>query len=715
MSKCVPRAVALFFVVSLAVVSRGTCAEAPQVWWSAEPVLPGEFTFIQGDGWDDTLVVAIDSDETGKTRIVPNSSIENNARSLRFLLPKEQLPGVTCCAITTRGGTLRLTLNLPQPWWSQGDQGRSGTPGGWVRIFGRCLAFEGSEPRVQLRNGVERVDAIVTNSCMWSLTARIPQDTRNGPCDVWVHNGTGADDAWSHAGQLRIGENTPSWPESALWLSDYGAAPDDDSDDSIAFRKALEALDKRGGGILAIPRGRFCLTGAFVIPQKVLIKGAGMEFTHLVWKDTDVPPDAFFSNTTGRFGLEDLSLFANNYRKGLHASLPKGSPRTALPIEDIQIRRVRVRFAPLSVAKLSSSQESIRRKEMQKSAVFEIIANNVKLIQCDLAWSQGIGFSLHGCDVVCRGNVLKADGGWCPVGGGTRIICERNDFSGVTTGVARGGQVWFAHNTVSHQYVGFREGFTTDGIFGGVGFLKNAKINGREVTFTADASRAEAAQIPAAIRVIDGKGAGQYRRIITFGDKLLEMEREFDVQPDESSVLWAANALSNQICFDNYFSDNGIGVQLYGAALDCVVAKNTSERSGGFRAWGNEMCWYVQFLDNRIAEGYGLAGPESAGGFSSINAIGPYVRGFQGVTCRGVVMRRNLINNNAAIVLRGAIHDVLVENNEVKHSSRGIVGDLIARQQGVLLQGNTFEDVDLPLEPANAAEHYRILDGEPKR
>lgn len=111
------------------------------------------------------------------------------------------------------------------------------------------------------------------------------------------------------------------------------------------------------------------------------------------------------------------------------------------------------------------------------------------------------------------------------------------------------------------------------------------------------------------------------------------------------------------------------------------------------------MCRHVQFLDNRIARGYGLASPESASGFSSINAIGPYVRSFQSVTCRGVVRRRNQINNNAAIDLRGAIQDVLVENNEVKHSSRGIDSDLIARQQGVLLQGNRFEDVDIPLEP----------------
>ena len=72
---------------------------------------------------------------------------------------------------------------------------------------------------------------------------------------------------------------------------------------------------------------------------------------------------------------------------------------------------------------------------------------------------------------------------------------------------------------------------------------------------------------------------------------------------------------------------------------------------------------------------------------------------FTGTTARGVVMRRNRLENNASILLRAAIHDVLIENNTIRHAAKGIVGDLWQRQSGVLLRGNMFEDVATPYEP----------------
>ena len=41
-------------------------------------------------------------------------------------------------------------------------------------------------------------------------------------------------------------------------------------------------------------------------------------------------------------------------------------------------------------------------------------------------------------------------------------------------------------------------------------------------------------------------------------------------------------------------------------------------------------------------------------------------------------------------------------NNQIQHSAHGIVGDLWQRQSGVLLRGNTFEDVTTEFEPVEA-------------
>jgi hypothetical protein len=686
-------------------------AQQPVVFWSAEPVQPGEMAMLQGIGWDETTVVAVTGDNVEDSLIVTSDSLYVNQRSLRFVIPEHLSPGVRVCTITARSGALTVTLNLPQPWWQQCDNGQRATPGGWVRIFGRCLAFEGTEPAVQFRQNGKAFQAEVSSASMWAITTRIPKAVQLGEHEIWVHNGTGGDSAWVKAGSVTVADNPPPWKNHFVDVTQFGGIPDDEIDDTTAFTRALAVTATNGGGIVMIPRGRFRLSGSLTLPARVLLKGEGMELTHLVWKDTDSPPPAFFESTVGAFGIEDLSMYAHNYLKGVYVHPVKqpGIPAGPSPA-DIRLRRVRVRFTPYSLKDLSASQQESRRKNASQMAVFLIYANNVKMIDCDLAWTTSVGFSLQGEDILCRGNVAHAEGGgWCPVGGGRRIICEGNSYSGITTGVTRGGEVWFANNKIVHQYRGDREGFTTDGPFGGVGFLENVKINGKSITFTAKRPRDEPPHIPGAVRVVDGTGAGQVRSLESFGSTTLVMEREFDVPLDDTSKLWAANSLCRHIVYSNHFSDTSIAVQFFGSALDCIVAENTSARSGGFRAWGNEMCNHVQFLSNTITEGYGTAGREARAGLSSIHADGPWVYGFRGTTTRGIVMRRNVIENNATILLHGSIQDALVENNIIKHSSTGIVAEIITQQDGVLLRNNTFEDVDKPFEPTDAGTIYDVL------
>jgi nitrous oxidase accessory protein NosD len=130
-----------------------------------------------------------------------------------------------------------------------------------------------------------------------------------------------------------------------------------------------------------------------------------------------------------------------------------------------------------------------------------------------------------------------------------------------------------------------------------------------------------------------------------------------------------------------------------------VVANNSSQRSGGFRVKGNWTCNNVMFLGNQILEGYGTIGPEANAGSSSVNVEGPYVDGFKGVTARGFVLRGNQLENASQIFIRGSVHDVLIERNEIRNTRRGIFADQSGRQQGVLVRENAFDNVENPLEP----------------
>lgn len=685
--------------------------QAPVVYWSAEPVLPGQTAMLQGSGWADGDVVAIQQGADDDFQIIPPPDLSINPRSVCFVVPQDLSPGVCTCSVTSRAGTLTWLLNMPQIWWCQADGGQSGTPGGWLRLFGRCLAFEGVAPSVELRRGSDRIAMEVVESLPWALTARLSKSLPHGDYEVWAHNGTGGDTAWRQGPTLTIKQTPPPWKLDAIDLVQYGATPDDQSDDSVAFARALDACKRNGGGTIYLPRGRFRLAGSFQIPARVLLKGAGMTHTHLVWDDTDAPPAAFLTNSTGRFGIEDLSIYAHNYDRGLSVgTMPLAGASAAAYPSDVRLRRVRFRFTPFSVKDLSEAQQAARRKKLTRAVVVAIFADDIKVIDCDFAWTTNIGFSLQGNDILCRRNVAHAEGGgWCPLGGGRRIICEDNDYSGVTTGIVRGAEVWFARNRVRHQYRGDREGFTTDGTFGGVGFLKSFEVKGDSITFKATQDRSEPDRTPAAVRIVAGKGVGQYREIVKFGAREMKLSRPFDVPPDATSVLWAANALSRHIVYGNEFSDTSIGAQFFGGGLDCVIANNTSTRSGGFRAWGNDMCNYVQLVSNVITEGYGTAGQEAFAGISSIHVVGPWIEEFEGTTLRGAVLRGNVIHSNGSIALRGSIHDVLVEGNHISHSSTGIVGDVMEGQDGVILRGNTFEDVDKPMFPESIRTLYKML------
>ena len=691
--------IAILFV-PLAALNAADVSAAPFVFWSAEPVMPGEAAMLQGAGFDKESRIVLQ--RLGANDTTPVRVLDANSRSLRFVLPNDWPPGAVKCRIETNSGVVEHTLNAPQPWWFQADEGRAASPGGWARVCGRCLHMADTA-KLELRREGKSWPLAVKDASTWSLLGEMPKDVPAGGYDLWAHNGAGGEAGWVRVDAIKVEAVDKSWMERVIDVAALGATADDDADDSEALQKALDEVAAKGGGVVRFPRGRFRLAGGFTLPSNVLLRGAGMELTHLVWADTDTPPEAFFTSTTGGLGIEDLSLYASNYQMGMSVKAPKGA---TMP-QNVRIQRVRVRFTALSVKGLKPDAVQARLEALRKAAVWELVADNVQIVDCDLAWTKNIGFSVQGHDILCRGNRAHADeAGWCPVGGGRRAIIERNTFNGVSTGITRGAEMFFAHNTIAHMYHGFREGFTTDGAFGGPGLLKDAQVSGGEIRHAVATTRTEPAHIPAVVRVIDGAGAGQWRRVEKFEKNRLVMDRPFDVPVDSTSQFYAANAMMRHILFANDWSDTGIAAQFYGGALDCVMAGNRSARSGGFRVWGNETAWYVQLLGNQITEGYGTAGPETHAGMSALHVVGPYLTRngirFTGTTARGIVLRGNQLDNNASITLRGAVYDVLVERNTLQHAAQGIVGDLWQRQNGVLLRGNTFADVTCPFVPVEA-------------
>ena len=235
--------------------------------------------------------------------------------------------------------------------------------------------------------------------------------------------------------------------------------------------------------------------------------------------------------------------------------------------------------------------------------------------------------------------------------------------------------------------------------------MKITAINGTEMTAEKPLGRTEGQTTPGAVHILDGTGAGQWRRLVGWSGNKLTIDRPWDVLPDETSVVSASNFMGHFLMIGNSWSDTGIAIQFYMSAVECVMANNTSIRSGGFRVWGRQAgpgpgpCFYNELFGNRILEGYGTEGPELGGESSSFNIVSGYGSAtYRGPMVRGVVLRDNVVDNNAGFALRSSVLDVVLENNVVRDSAYGVAAELASADRAAAT-GNRFERVVQPLPP----------------
>ena len=89
-------------------------------------------------------------------------------------------------------------------------------------------------------------------------------------------------DPWKEASQILGRVRPPVFPRREFNLTDFGAIGDNRSDSTAAFRNAVIACHRAGGGTVVVPKGDF-LTGAIRLKSNVclhLSSGATVRFTH---------------------------------------------------------------------------------------------------------------------------------------------------------------------------------------------------------------------------------------------------------------------------------------------------------------------------------------------------------------------------------------------------------------------------------------------------
>ena len=685
----------------------------PALFWYSDPVKPGEIALLQGDQISDQCRVDFlrlgDGDAgaaqappagPGGTGVSPVqiAPLQASITSVKFEIPPKLKEGIYATRLTSaNGSTGWVYLNSPNIWWQQGDWGAEASPGGWLRVFGRCLSF-GDKAKLVLRApGKAPVSLKLTRQECWSLSADLPANLPAAEYEVWVHNGYSGAAGWRSAGTTRVAAHEPFWKTDRFDITAYGAIPDDERDDTVALRQALAAAAANGGGIVYVPRGRFTLTGGLSLPKHVLLQGAGENLALLEWQDMAQPPDALIAGLDN-FSVQDLSLYAINHRVGISAAdAAHGGGQGNLWLRHVRMRLNRSLNVPADVA--------AQRQTTAAGPALQVGGANLQITDCDI-YGDGEGLFLDAGpnSVVARNQVYTPSGGWSYGGGAPNLIFEDNYFFGATVNEG-GDHEYCARNRVQHEYRGYREMMVTD-TGGGTYVGKVASCSGTQVVL-ADKIDWHNRH---GFTILSGTGTGQWRRIEKVEGQILTLDRPLDVPPDENSVVAVTSLLCQVLWVDNDTQDGADAVCLYGVAYDCVVAGNTCARSTGYEVLGFNYngpapCLYVQVLNNEITQGSGMKGPGSGDGFTWLRVrsgdtaqVPGTTFGYKGPMVRGTVVRGNVLRSNGNIAIVGSPADTVIDHNTVREAQVGI--SVSGGATGVLLWRNQLEGLDRPVTPA---------------
>ena len=727
------------------VLAMATSASAREsaVYWSSNPVSPGETAMVVGAGLESTKQIAVvrlgdgAAGEPGTDALHalpvgarPLEPAQVSELSVKFVLPGEEKPGLYAAQmISGEERSEVVVLNRPDLRWVQGDAGPQATPGGWLRGFGVSLAEAGRTPVVLLKG--QRMLRLKAQGDAYALRAALPKDLPAGNYQVFVHRGQGGKLGWSEGRPLRVVKK-PKWPERVYDVRTYGALGDGKADDSEAVGKALEAIKQAGGGVLYFPRGTYRISGTIELPRFTALRGEGTELTVLNWPDRPDPLPVLVRGTNS-FAVEQITLYAANHYHVIVGDLGDQPEAGNVALRGVRVRAnmYRREAGPDGYSGVASKEDAAKRFEAAGWTgagpdTVRLGGANVEITDCDLYGSgaRSLFLSRVRGGLVARNTFTNGRWGWYLIGGSDGLIFEDNVIRGGDLMSTGGGlstldgstssrDVYFAHNTLRDFWGLDREAMTTDGpdgtFLGPIAGVAGPTLTlPNEPNWTAGGRRADDWK-GAGVFLVAGHGAGQYRRIASYEGNRVTLERPFAIAPDSTTTASITPLQENYLLIGNHISDAGIAVQLFGISMNAVIAENRSVRAGGFRNWALnyynasvQPTWYTQYLDNEITEATPWAD-------SHLAVISSSQGGYTGPLARFVVMRRNILRNNSRIEVQGPATDVLIENNRIEHSAVGIsisndillcgdeFKDATGKASGVLLRRNRFLRVEQPL------------------
>jgi hypothetical protein len=597
---------------------------------------------------------------------------------------------------------------VPKLNWVISEEGLKVTAGSNLRIQGKNLVRKGLTGQVIIISAGKKYRAKVANAFDdFSVDVNIPASIPLGKYDLYYHNGAGGKTAWSAPIPVEVvSPSANKWDTKSFNVKDYGAKGDGVNDETSAFQSAIASAKQQGGGTVYVPAGHYKLTDALILPPYTMLKGASKDLTQLIWNPGKLPVSLI--SGAHHFAVKDLNISA-----GRALGIIMQTEQNNVTLENLVVKQTLV------------SDAEMDSKWFRTGILLK--GNNLKIRNCSFNcggmynFGAASGFIQH-CRFETNGT-SKPFMAVHPKGLIFEDCYKQVNGYGYATSIDESNNLYEARNVIPFNYVNDRELMTFDG---GSGAYAGpvAAVKGNTITLPSGAVTNQWTPnkwIGGGVFILEGKGAGQYRRIVSHTLSDIQLDQPFLVDPDAMSVISITTIRKNLFFIDNDVADGG-AYQLYGSAENCVISGLKMRGCIGIAGRGSliykgrQPNWYTDIVNCELRGGTDtpkVAVKRKNSGYQSINIIGS---GGIGMNV-GTLVRRNKLYDFSYIRISpganpNAVTDVIIEDNSITTADKAIsIGGSGSMTSNVLIRNNQYKNVgkQVDFNPALKVGSYLIV------
>jgi len=616
-------------------------------------------------------------------------------------------------------------------------------PGKAFRIFGRNLIAKGYEPNVSFipLQGGAALTASIIKAEDYILQCIAPAGLQKGVrYKITVSNGAGG--TWGRTAEEQItglAKAADPFQLQTGWGSEFTfanniynvrtdkrlsikATGDGITNDRNAIQQAIELAHKTGGGVVYLPAGKYKLDipsgSGLTMRSKVVLKGDGADATVIQYGFGTPPP---YPDPIGKGGWPDSTT------EGVAIVWPLQTTLSGL--YNLQIQNVN------TSGRWRHSMKTIRPPVMQPGAAgSKFFASGCKFnlaVAWGLSWSYVDRMVISDCWFELNGQVTWPWVWHC--NGSTNFIVRNNTvryaagrfgFNEAYNGIIENNHITRLGDlqTAKGETGGFNIDYSSDIIV----LNNHMDVEGRAIEYHnqgetilsqgGDPKQMDAGIVTSAtaftiadtakkwkqirtvnlsscdgVAIVDGKGAGQWRRIVKNNANTITVSKPWDIIPDNSShyvlIRWSAE---DWLVKGNVLEGNNRGIWFYCGNTDVAIVENKLTNSEGIYIRADQrlaigrynLSWNTLVADNIVINNNGL---RPAFVCNTTELVSP--DSLHGLGSIGIEIRRNYVQasqpNSGSFVRGEGYFNEVRSKLPVKGKAIGIIGTIFDQNKVV--------------------------------